>query len=90
MPAWRSRKRNRDRRKRPLRRFRALLMGAAALFDFGGVFGPRMPWWYEAGRTDAEQDALALRSDWDAIGGDLRGAIDRFATEAKAETARES
>ena len=40
--------------------------GVARIFDFGDVLSQ-----YNPGRTPAERDYLALRSDWEAVGEDL-------------------
>ena len=48
----------------------SLLGGAASLFDFAGVFSPRVRI-SRPGRSDAE----ALAADWEAVGNDLWAAI---------------
>ena len=48
----------------------SMLDGAASLFDFAGVFAPRV-----SVTTPPDSDAEAIASDWDAVGNDLWAAI---------------
>ena len=54
-----------SRRTRP-----SLLEGVASLFDFAGVFAPRV-----SVTAPPDSDAEAIASDWDAVGNDLWAAI---------------
>jgi len=59
----------------------AFLRGMASLFDFAGVLNERphrRPLTPEEG---AEADARAIASDWEAIGGDFRRAIEQYERE---------
>jgi hypothetical protein len=49
------------------------LSGAARLVDLGGIFDQ-----HNTCATEAESDARALRSDWDAVGYDLGQALEKF------------
>ena len=49
------------------------LEGVARVLDIGDTFN-----WYPRFRTAAEADAFALRSDWEAVGQDIRDAIGEF------------
>lgn len=48
------------------------LTGAAAVFDFAGALHQ-----YNYSSSDQEADYLALKSDWDMVGNDLRYAMRR-------------
>ena len=69
-------------RRRPVRRGRwsAALTGAARLLDFGTTLHTRPAARRRATRPRDQRpsDGAALRSDWDAIGGDLRVALSSF------------
>jgi hypothetical protein len=66
------------------RKWRAFWQGFASVFDLFGVHHERR---YKAlmkdvlGKTDAE----AIRSDWEAVGGDLRKAIEQVEAARKDE-----
>lgn len=49
----------------------SFLSGVARTLDLFGVFDS-----YTAGRTDKETDALAIYSDWAAVGDDFATVID--------------
>lgn len=60
----------------------AFLRGAARVLDLGGALSPR------AGKpSGSAADGAALRSDWAAVGNDLRSAMDRVASEDVEATA---
>jgi|WetSurSiteA1Bulk_404760.scaffolds.fasta_scaffold162606_2 hypothetical protein len=60
-------------------RFSSFLEGIASLFSFG-----RRPDDYDfLGGTPEEIDERAIRSDWEAVGGDIQSAIDKFEKERK-------
>lgn len=53
----------------------SFLEGMARIFDFGGTLNEYN---YDQYSTDAEADAAAIASDWDAIGQDMYDAIGIF------------
>ena len=69
------------------RKWRAFWTGFASVFDLFGVQSQRR---YDAlmkdlGRDPHKTDAEAIRSDWEAVGGDLRKALDRVEAARKDE-----
>ncbi len=50
--------------------------GMARIMDIGGTLNE-----YNASRTGAEADVIALMMDWNAVGQDLRRAIGEYETE---------
>ena len=48
----------------------SLIEGVARVMDFGGVLDE-----YNSSPTPLEADALAIRSDWIAVGNDVKAAI---------------
>lgn len=46
--------------------------GVARLIDFGGALNV-----YHSSETEEEADEKAIRSDWEAVGGDMRAALQR-------------
>lgn len=54
----------------------SFLEGVARIFDFGGTLNE-----YNDSPTGQEADAAAIRSDWEAIGQDMRAAIEAFRRE---------
>lgn len=54
-----------------LRTMRAFIAGMASLFDWAGSL-VRLPDWHDHPEPDAE----AIRRDWEAVGFDMRCAID--------------
>ena len=59
----------------------SFLEGVARIIDMGGTLNE-----YNSSRSGQEADAVALRSDWAAIGQDMRDAIGEFEKEAEALT----
>jgi hypothetical protein len=55
------------------------LEGAARIFDFASVLQQ-----YRTDATEAEADTTALKSDWMAVGDDLRHAIMRYERQPRA------
>ena len=58
----------------------SFLEGVARLLDMGGTLNE-----YNASRSGQEADDAALRSDWAAIGQDMRDAIGELEKEREAE-----
>lgn len=56
------------------------VVGMARSLDLFGAFNEPHP--YEGHRNGAEADAAALRSDWEAIGGDMNAATKQITQEA--------
>lgn len=54
----------------------SFLEGVARIFDFGGTLNE-----YNFSPTGQEADTAAIRSDWEAIGQDMRAAIEAFERE---------
>lgn len=54
----------------------SFLEGVARIFDFGGALNE-----YNVSSTGHEADTAAIRSDWEAIGQDMRAAIEAFERE---------
>lgn len=54
----------------------SFLEGVARIFDFGGTLNG-----YNDSPTGEEADAAAIRSDWEAIGQDMRNAVEAFEKE---------
>ena len=54
----------------------SFLEGVARIFDFGGTLNE-----YNDSPTGQEADTAAIRSDWEAIGQDMRAAIEAFRRE---------
>jgi hypothetical protein len=71
----------------------SFLKGAARVFDLGGVLTE-----FQLARTPAQSDLLALQSDWEAVGRDIRAGIavvgqdvrERQADEKVARTTRKA
>lgn len=61
----------------------SFLEGVARIFDFGGTLNE-----YNGLFTGPEADAEAIRSDWAAIGHDMRAAIGAFEAELEADTSK--
>lgn len=59
-------------------RFHAILMGIASLFDTAGALHDPI---YDPDIPGELQDADALASDWEAVGGDMWAAIYAFEDE---------
>ena len=59
--------------------------GAARVFDLGGTLNE-----YNTSPTGRDADAIAIRSDWVAIGQDIRDAIEMFEAEERGALARDS
>ena len=57
--------------------------GVARVFDIGGTLNE-----YNTSSTGSEADAIAIRSDWDAIGQDILTAIRMFEAEEQETLAR--
>jgi hypothetical protein len=51
----------------------SFLEGIARIFDFSGSLNQ-----YNSGLTPEQSDYLVIRSDWEAVGNDLRSAIGAF------------
>jgi hypothetical protein len=60
---------------------RSFLRGAASAFDITGNTRRQ----YRSARSGADADFRALRADWRAVGGDMRGALDAAAKERLAQ-----
>lgn len=60
---------------------RALIRGAASAFDLTGNTRRQ----YRFARSGAEADVRALRSDWEAVGADMREALQAAAVERLAQ-----
>ena len=56
------------------------LQGAASVLDIGGTLGE-----YNASETDEMADFHALRSDWRAVGDDIRAAARQYVDQHKRE-----
>ncbi len=56
----------------------SFLNGAARVLDFGGTLNT-----YNSSRTADEADARALASDWEAVGKEIRNAMQRESNEQK-------
>ena len=69
----------------------SFLEGMARIFDFGGTldYYPRRS---VVGKSGPEEDAEAIRSDWEAVGQYIRDAIGQFeeAERANLDAARKS
>ena len=61
----------------------SFLEGAARILDFGGTLNV-----YNRSVTPEEADLVALRSDWEALGQDLRVAISTVAEEIQTSPER--
>ena len=59
----------------------SLLEGAARTLDMGSTFSQ-----YNALPSPEQADFVALRSDWEAVGADLRQAMVRFVSQFELET----
>lgn len=51
----------------------SFLSGMARVLDLGATLDD-----YNTCLNDGQADSIALRSDWDAVGGDLRAAMGKF------------
>lgn len=54
----------------------SVLQGIGSILDLGGVVHR-----YATSPSGAEADSLAIRSDWEAIGQDLRRAVEKLESE---------
>jgi len=58
-------------------KFKNFIIGMGSIFDITGSYFSYKPSWMREDLTPQEQDALAIRGDWEAIGNDLRKAIEK-------------
>ncbi len=62
--------------------FKKYLERHSAFFDGMGSFSlfpsRRLPYWMKNNLTPEEQDALAIRGDWEQVRGDLRIAMEKY------------
>lgn len=63
----------------------SFLEGLARIFDFSGALNE-----YNISATPEQADARALRSDWMAVGDDLRNALDIIGSEMERELLEKS
>jgi hypothetical protein len=56
----------------------AFFKGMGSILDIGGGYYRPKPPWMDNDLTPSEQDSLAIKGDWEKVGGDLEKAINKF------------
>ena len=56
----------------------SFIKGIGGIIDTTGAYFLNKPYWMREDLTPQEQDALALRGDWEAVGNDLRYAMEKY------------
>lgn len=46
-----------------------------ASINIAGIYQPKLPSWMDSNLTPQEQDYLAIKRDWEKVGGDLEKAM---------------
>ena len=57
-------------------KFKSFIKGMGSVIDLTGSYFSYRPYWMRKDLTPREQDALAIKGDWEAVGNDLRKAIE--------------